>query len=115
MQATITSAGQSENVPAAVRESAPECGIVNPLSGLRSYSPPRLFCDEDTPQTNPPDGAIRRSFRLGRRNWDQNAFRRIGEWLNHLNKQRRFRRDRDYRRNGLREAGGATRRPDAST
>jgi hypothetical protein len=29
---------------------------------------------------NPPAaGATRRPFRLGRRNWDQNAFRRMGE------------------------------------
>jgi hypothetical protein len=55
MQATITSAGQSENIPAAVRESAPERGIVNPLfQGCGSCSPPCLFCDADTPQANPP-------------------------------------------------------------
>lgn len=54
-QATITSVGQSENIPAAVREAAPECGIVNPLfQGCGSYSPPRLFSDADTPQANPP-------------------------------------------------------------
>ena len=39
----------------------PECGIVNPLSGLRSYLPPRLFCDADTPQANSPGCGL--SFR----------------------------------------------------
>ena len=51
-QAKITSAcHQSENVPTAMR--VPECGIVNPFSGLRSYSPSRLVCDADTHQTSP--------------------------------------------------------------
>ena len=31
----------------------PNAALLTPFSGLRSYSPSRLFCDADTPQTSP--------------------------------------------------------------